>query len=1150
MNGIVDFDRRLTLKSSSPRLILVPDELIIPAGRQIASFTFNAPEDSLIDGDTTVTVSGFLEGSRVTMFQTAVLDNDNSGFEVELPELVERGGEHLMLIRAVHEDGTLVAPYAGSASVVLYDPKTATEIGVLASDVKFTNGIGTIAVTFPVAPHGDSVLVRGRDGAQTILGPFRFFHKIVFPANDIVADSSSGKVLAVAGGNAMSGYQNSLTSIDPDEGLLDDPVFLGNEPVVLAITAGGEYVYAGLASSHSIAKIDMASGSVVSSFVLKSTISGRDDPFRPTQILTIPGRPHDVIVSQAQVWSTYSAVNAYFNGVLQSSGQSHNEWSLLWGAAPDQFFGYDYKGSSGFQLHHCRLTAAGFVSVRQGVPFNLGFASLGYSTRIAGGNNILFSNYGRVVDGSTFNVLGDIPLPFTVQTGVPYVTFDPSTSRVIFTRGNEGAIFDARVFELFKTFKVPNIGGILKIIRYGPCGMAFRTDKGEIVFLNDPTLIPASDPVDLAVGIRSNVEEATLGVAHRYSFHVTNLSQVIAQDVTLRLRLGDAQCFSPGTTNLTPGSVQEVVHTLGDLAPGRGVTIHASAEPQRLTLLTATAAVTTSSLDKDYENNTAVQHLEAVFESRPNSIKVVEVPAVEVLTRPMSGELVVATRYTARPDLANSLALVNPCNGSILRTVNLPGAVTKLAISEDGSLVYALSEARNVIYKAALTTNSLVQTLSFPDLTIEDFDVLRGTPDSIVIGTGFDGVRVYDNGVLRPNTSGFCEGDELELLPDPLLIFAYNTKHPGFECFKYRIRNDGVEMQDERAGLLSGFINKLESDGYYVYSSSGTVIRADIMAADGTFDINSAFGPLYHFEGPHGLEPDRDLQRVYFSGGPRIISFDTQSYLKVREISFPELSASRNIKSLTRWGSDGFAAILDNHYLAIIRSEIVPSQPGPIDFIVSPGDGEVVREAGLEIVGKTFSGHGIASISVNGQQITSTNGYANWETELTLNPGLNPLAFEITLGEGGSAVKRTITVTYVPPVAGMLKAKAQAWLGMSNLPNGWESADQDSDGYSLQYEILHGMNHLKPDEPLLVSTWKTAGDGESTFAYRRLKCIGACYTLQASDDLRSWSGSYPQVRYVGSPSTFAADPDYEDVHFQVSIAEHSRLFLRLAVAQD
>jgi hypothetical protein len=249
--------------------------------------------------------------------------------------------------------------------------------------------------------------------------------------------------------------------------------------------------------------------------------------------------------------------------------------------------------------------------------------------------------------------------------------------------------------------------------------------------------------------------------------------------------------------------------------------------------------------------------------------------------------------------------------------------VVKLALADDGSIVYALGMARNLAYQVSLVEFSLVDTLSFPGLSIDDLEVLKGSPHSIVLGSGWDGVRVYDNDVLRPNTSGTYRGDQVELLPDPSLVFAYNTEHSGFESFKFLIDSQGVQTQTESGGLFAGYSNDIESDGYYVYSPSGLAVRADIMAVAGSFDLSSAFGSDWFF-GTVGLEPNRVLQRVYFSRDNRIISFDSESYLKVREITWDALSTPREIAKLARWGTDGFAAILNNGHLALIRLTLFP----------------------------------------------------------------------------------------------------------------------------------------------------------------------------------------------------------------------------------
>ena len=145
---------------------------------------------------------------------------------------------------------------------------------------------------------------------------------------------------------------------------------------------------------------------------------------------------------------------------------------------------------------------------------------------------------------------------------------------------------------------------------------------------------------------------------------------------------------------------------------------------------------------------------------------------------------------------------------------------------------------------------------------------------------------------------------------------------------------------------------------------------------------------------------------------------------------------------------------------------------------------------------------------------------------------------------------RNVTITYVAPIEAVLEEKARAALGTTNLPIGWQSSDQDGDGYSLRDEILLGMDHTNSDLPLLLHTLKTTAAGVRTFAYRRLKSLKEDYSLKISTDLNSWSDPDPALISVGSPATASDDPDYEDVYFQVELAQYPRLFYRLVVAQN
>ncbi len=769
----------------------------------------------------------------------------------------------------------------------------------------------------------------------------------------------------------------------------------------------------------------------------------------------------------------------------------------------------------------------------------------GFNTRIAAENDIIFTNTGKVVNGVTMGTIGEITFPWTTQSyydSPPVVVkTDLAKSRVFYGRGNEIAIYDSQAFTLIERIILPGVGNIKELIRYRQSGLAAITDSGQLLLINERKFVPDGDPTNLKVTITAAPEPVLMGGNLTYSYSVENTGAITAEDVTLELKLSAGQTLQPGGSFGSPTATGGISYIIGNLAAGARVDLTSSVRPDRLTTLIATAVATSPTLDSNYQDNIASKATNVGFNSTPNSLNVLELLIEDVRVNPADGSLVIAVDANAPHGIANNVVVMNPENGLISKSIPLPGEPIQLAISSDGTVAYALGTSRNLVYRIDLANGVFSKTLSFAGLSIGDFEVVTGTTDSIILGSGRDGVRVYDDGVLRPNTSGTYNGDQVELLPAPDLAFAYNTAHSGFGSFKLQISPSGVSILSETGSLFSGFSINIRSDGYYIYSPGGAVARADLMVKTGTFDLSGVFDSYYSTH--PSVEPERAKRRAYFASLKQIQSFDTETYLKVRNVSFPTLPA--NFSSIERWGGDGFVSKLANQHFAIIRTDLVPDQTGALDLIVNLKTGDEFGQSPLTVTGRTFAGQGILSVTVNGLSATSGDAFANWSVPVTLIEGENELMIVATPLGGGTAEERLITVYYHP----LIETMAKAAFKVETLAPGWRSADSDGDGYSDLAEVLFGMDPAKADQPLHVKAIGNWSGPEDMLCYRRLKAMRDSYLPATSRDLKDWNHLRPLLTPHGAPVTCQEDPRYEDVFFTLDAEGEPALFFNILIRE-
>jgi hypothetical protein len=570
---------------------------------------------------------------------------------------------------------------------------------------------------------------------------------------------------------------------------------------------------------------------------------------------------------------------------------------------------------------------------------------------------------------------------------------------------------------------------------------------------------------------------------------------------------------------------------LGDMNPGDKHEVDVNVTPTILTTLVGSVAAVTGSLDSDYSNNHATAIVNVGFQSTPNSVNVVKLPINDMLPNPVTGELIVATTGNAPAGTANHILTLDPMTGLVAKSIVLPGEAGKLAVSDDGTALYAVNTARTTAFRVDLAAGQYLRTVSFnspnDSSPVTDIKILHGSTDSILI-TGNYGVRIYDNGVPRTQTSGYYSGSYIALLPDPTL--AIGVDYNG--VYRYKLSASGVTVQTQiQSFLLNSFV---KSDGIFVYGNDGKGVRADSMTpVNGLFDLSSAFGSAYYAS---AVEPDRARKRVFFAFGRALASFDRDTFLRVRKVDF---NLTGNFATLERWGEDGFAARLDNGDLAIIRSDIVPDVASSIDLIVSIADGLQVDSPNLTIHGQAFHGQGIAGVKVGGQDATSEDAFANWVANVgPLAPGDNIITITAT-SLGNPVDTRTITrkVTYTPTADALMDPQwVTTHFGSAGASQSGASDDPDGDRQSNLAEFLFGTDPLVADKPQIQLEQDASGNVSVRLTRRTTPNFD--FVVEVSSDFSSWQNAATQ----GTDSAIPGSANYVSSKFQMPAANGNQFY--------
>ncbi|MCX6951195.1 MAG: putative Ig domain-containing protein [Verrucomicrobia bacterium] len=146
-------DTVVSLASSAPAKLTVPATVTVPAGQLSATFALNAPDDTILDGNRSVTIIGSAAGLPTSSVSVLVIDNDAGSLALSVPaSATETAG-------TVSGGLSLASVPVGTITVALSssDPTAAT----VPSSVTFAPGQTT--VSFPITIVDDSKI----DGPQT-----------------------------------------------------------------------------------------------------------------------------------------------------------------------------------------------------------------------------------------------------------------------------------------------------------------------------------------------------------------------------------------------------------------------------------------------------------------------------------------------------------------------------------------------------------------------------------------------------------------------------------------------------------------------------------------------------------------------------------------------------------------------------------------------------------------------------------------------------------------------------------------------------------------------------------------------------------------------------------------------------------------------
>ena len=323
---------------------------------------------------------------------------------------------------------------------------------------------------------------------------------------------------------------------------------------------------------------------------------------------------------------------------------------------------------------------------------------------------------------------------------------------------------------------------------------------------------------------------------------------------------------------------------------------------------------------------------------------VIKAGASHMVYEPFSRNLL-ATLGSAMP-LGNSVETITPSTGAIGTPIPVGGEPTRMALSDDGQILYVLDNGSSEVVRLNLMIQQLegsfVAGATFSDPEIY-FAVQPGSENTVAIPQGQQGVSLVDfnpatrTATARPATISGSAGGFVQFLNPSTLILSGTY---AAELASYSVSASGLTLIPSSSSLTTAGGPFRIANGTAYTSTGGVADVADQPArALGTFPIAN----LYYGLLEAGVAPDPTLGRAFYLTGfdgttysginiTGLAAFDTVTYapdafipLNIAAIDgtpYPYLTT----QDIVRWGQDGIAALTSAGTIYLIRGPAVVPQ--------------------------------------------------------------------------------------------------------------------------------------------------------------------------------------------------------------------------------
>ena len=847
-------------------------------------------------------------------------------------------------------------------------------------------------------------------------------YSVNYSTQDLLYDPVRDRLLLSVMNDASLGQSNGLAVFNPYTGLTESFISMTAAPGRMARADDGHFLYVSKPDAGTVQQFNLPTLTTSYSFPIGGEqIYGIQYTNYAANLAVVPGQPNAVVAwtvrhVNAGAMEYGEGIALYENGVMASNVAPavgvimfSGSWEVLFDTNSGTLFGYNNG-----DLRHCTFDSNGVSFAEQYPMLYYGGADIKY------GGGHLFNTGGEMIDYDPFQ----IKWLFAGAQNAAAVAPDAASGRVFYLVHNSNwqiNAYDVSTRRFLGSLTVSNVVGTsTQLIRWGTDGLAFQTTGKQLFILRSP-MVRTDTFADVAVTLDAPPGPVSPGNGAEFTVTLTNQGTVPATNVVVTNTLSPVATLSAisssagtWTTNSNGGAV---VWSLSSLAAGAQATLSYTASAAQTGLVTAVSTATTPDFDPVLQNNTAVATLLVGAPLGLDDPVSIQLPANDIVWSPSLAKILV-TANAGIPNWGGTVLSVDPASLAVRCEVPLGTDAGSLAISRDGAVLYAATDANasEVAIPPLTITNRFLVNPASPGAYAADMKVAPGNDQVVAIGSRSRSdysawIAAFNNGVQLTNVDSFYSPVlSLEFGDQPSPLYAYT----GSAFTRYTFDSSGVTTLDANANLVPyrTALDMVWGNGL-IYSSLGTVIDPANLTLRGTIGgIPSGSGVVY----------DSGSGWVFYfcPGGNQVVlkAFDGTTLLPAGSRTIPNVGGT--ISRFIRWGTDGFAAITSNGQMLLFRSSLVPTNP-PADVSVSLTHNPPPFIQGSNITATiTISNagpNGATSISWNytlpgGAIVGSVNASAG-----TVTTNATSIAGSIPLLPVNAAA--TVTVTLTVPASGI-----------------------------------------------------------------------------------------------------------------------------------